>query len=128
MAIHQKIKSIRESKKIKQQTMADFLEISQPAYAKLENGQTKINCEDLIKIATYTETPIQDFFTGEVSICNIQQNNQEPVINNNLRGVDSTTQKNLYEKLIEAKDEIIFSKNELIKAKDELLKKYQNLQ
>ncbi len=55
MSINSRIRTFREAKGLKQQRMADLLNISQTTYNKIENEQTKIKIDILIKIAEILE-------------------------------------------------------------------------
>jgi len=55
-AVGAKIKSIRLGKGISQGDLAAHLSISQSAYAKMENGITKLDIKRLLKIADFLET------------------------------------------------------------------------
>ena len=56
----QKIKKIRELKNFTQEYMAENLEISQPAYSKLEKGEIKVSDEKLIQIANILQMSPED--------------------------------------------------------------------
>ncbi len=47
------LKTKRVSKKITQQEMADFLNITQKTYSNIENGKTKISFEKLVLICKF---------------------------------------------------------------------------
>lgn len=55
-----KIKSIRELKNLTQEHIADRLHISQAAYSRLENGESKISDERLSQIADVLEVKPED--------------------------------------------------------------------
>ncbi len=64
-AIGEKIKSIRLRKGVSQGDVAAHLSMSQSAYAKIENGITKLDTQRLLKIADFLETdPTEILFTG----------------------------------------------------------------
>ncbi len=58
--VHEIIKELRERKKLSQEYLAKKLNISQPAYAQIENGKTKINIDKLERIAEILETKVED--------------------------------------------------------------------
>jgi transcriptional regulator with XRE-family HTH domain len=49
--IREKIIELRKSKNISQKTIADYLNISQAAYYKIESGKTQLAVWHLVKIA-----------------------------------------------------------------------------
>lgn len=57
--IYSKIKSIRELKNYTQEYMAEQLEISQPAYNKIESGKTGLTFEKLEEIARILDVSLE---------------------------------------------------------------------
>lgn len=55
-----RIKNVRELKNFSQQYMAERLQVSQAAYSKLENGETKVSDEKLSQIAEILEVSTED--------------------------------------------------------------------
>lgn len=68
------IRRIREQKGFSQEYLADRLDISQASYARLENEETKITVDRLLKIAEILETEIFDFFNTTKSGIQTQNN------------------------------------------------------
>lgn len=66
-----KIRKIREERNIKQEEIARFLKITQSAYSKLETEASRITPELILSIASYTKTPIHEFFPAD--LVNLQQ-------------------------------------------------------
>lgn len=58
------IKKHRESMNYSQEYIARQLGISQPAYAKLENGNTRITLKRLFKLAEILQRDPKEFLTG----------------------------------------------------------------
>ncbi|MEZ4983962.1 MAG: helix-turn-helix transcriptional regulator [Saprospiraceae bacterium] len=52
-----RIKAIRKQKNMQQQEVAERLNISQSAYAKIENGQSKVDTDRLLQLADIFEVP-----------------------------------------------------------------------
>ncbi len=63
MTIYDKISTIRSIKGIKQDIMADAINISQGAYSNLEAGKSKLTYEALEKIAEVFQMPVIDIIT-----------------------------------------------------------------
>ena len=61
------IKKIREEKLIKQIEIAEFLNLSQSNYSKLENGTRALKEIDLVNIASCLKIPISDLFPNAVN-------------------------------------------------------------
>ena len=88
--------------------MAMNLGIWQTAYTKLERGDTKLTVERLFKIADILEVTLDEILESETSV---QQNihNNEKVTAIGHQRIENLHQENkeVYEKLIQAKDEQI---------------------
>jgi transcriptional regulator with XRE-family HTH domain len=123
MSIHTRIRKLREAKGLKQQTMADLLDMSQAAYNKIENAQTSIKVDILVKIAEILQISLDELVKGEC-YTNIQLNNKHANINNQPTFMTDTTElKALYERLLEAEKRIAALKDEKIQdLEKELLK------
>src|SRR5690554_3681859 len=67
-SITQMIKRYRESLNYSQDYVAGQLGISQPAYAKLENGNTRITLRRLFKLAEILQRDPTEFLTENKSI------------------------------------------------------------
>lgn len=66
MGIGTKIRQIRHSKNIKQEELAYHLDMSQGTLSKIENEKLDISAVDLIKVADYTQTPINSLTSNSV--------------------------------------------------------------
>jgi transcriptional regulator with XRE-family HTH domain len=84
MKVQEKIRFIRESKKMSQEEVANKLNMSTYGYAKIERGETKANIPKLEKIAEVLGIDLMELLTfGEKNLtCFIGDNNK----NNNLNG------------------------------------------
>ncbi|MEC5395733.1 helix-turn-helix transcriptional regulator [Bergeyella sp. RCAD1439] len=110
--ISKNIRKFRELKGYSQEYMAHELDITQASYAKLENNSTKINVERLFTIAKVLEMDVAD----------ILELNKQTIFNqnNNINAFGNIDQfhqesKEIYEKLIQAKDEQIVLLKSLLK-------------
>lgn len=72
--INEKIRFLRDKKKLRHEDMADRLEISTSAYSRMENGETKISVERLKKIAEILEVPAEDLLNAEPVVFNVSNN------------------------------------------------------
>jgi len=59
--IGDKIAIIRNERRISKKFVANYLNLTQPAYAKLESGKTCVKLITLIKIAVILEQPLINF-------------------------------------------------------------------
>jgi len=121
LSIVQRVKKVRVEKNFTQDYLAKKLGLSQKAYSKIENSESKLNVDTLIKISEILDTPITNFL----------DESSRPIVNDysNRTGGDNIIYKNiynektedLYNQLLKAKDDIINAKQSEI----DLLKKLQ---
>lgn len=99
-----KIRFIREERKKTQDLMANKLGISQTAYSKIESNQTQVTIDRLKEIAGILEVSETELINGSP----INQFNIEK-IEKNFAYIHNfvETQKELYERLLEEKDNYI---------------------
>ncbi|TAH20268.1 MAG: XRE family transcriptional regulator [Cytophagales bacterium] len=120
-----KIKKMRELKNITQEFMAKQLGITQSAYSKLEAKDTEISAEQIKKIATILQIPTQDIaqFADlfDRVIMNEFNNSHNNSFSPNSQYTFQTAEKELYEKLLQEKDETISSLKREIETLRELL-------
>lgn len=111
--ISKNIRKFRELKGFSQEYMAHEMDITQASYAKLENNSTQINVERLFTIARLLETDVADILELNKQTIFNQNNN---VTANAFGNVKKFHQENkeVYEKLIKAKDEQIALLKELL--------------
>ena len=103
--ITEKIKKLRTAKGINQTEMADKLNITRSAYQKLETGENSAWAKYLDELMDILDTTPKDFFSdigGQV----VHQNNYDGGIGYVVKHLHQEN-KEVYEKLIAAKDEQI---------------------
>ncbi|HWQ72678.1 MAG TPA: helix-turn-helix transcriptional regulator [Desulfitobacteriaceae bacterium] len=61
--MYQRLRDLREDRDLKQQTLADLLNISQTTYSRYESGTLDIPSVSLIKLAKFYGTSI-DYLLG----------------------------------------------------------------
>ncbi len=61
-----KLKELRENKNINQTTIADFLNISQEKYSRIENEKSKVDLNTLIKLADFFHVTIDNLVDHNV--------------------------------------------------------------
>lgn len=62
MNVHNKIRAIRESKKIPQKKMAEELNVSRQTMTAIETMKYNTSLELTLKIAQYFEMPVEEIF------------------------------------------------------------------
>ena len=97
-----KIKKIREYNNYSQNYMAEQLNISQSAYAKIENGTTHLTEEKLRKIANILDVDLQRLLSSEDLVFNIHNNTLKD--NSSIIKELNSKQYELYERLLKEKD------------------------
>jgi transcriptional regulator with XRE-family HTH domain len=125
--IADRLRKIRTEKNYSQDYLAKKIGITQKAYSKIENNETRLNVDVLQKISDILEVPIEVFFKGVSA----------PILNDfsHRSGGDNVIYKNgsadkyekLYEKILQSKDEIIQAKNEEITTLKFVISKIKDL-
>ena len=64
---YQRLRDLREDHDLKQETVAQYLNMSQTGYSKYERGANDISTQALIKLARFYNTSI-DYLLGETDI------------------------------------------------------------
>lgn len=72
--IGQRIKRFREDRKITQDVVAEKLGITQTAYSKIENNQSKLSVERLKEIAKILDVPEDELLNTEANVFNFTNN------------------------------------------------------
>lgn len=124
--VYDRLKKIRLEKNFSQDYLAKKLGLSQKAYSKIENNESKLSVENLQRISEILNVPVEQFFST----------NNQPVLNDfsNRTGGDNVIYKNfnedkideLYTSLIKAKDELLKAKDNEIATLKNLIEKRQN--
>lgn len=125
--VSDRLKKVRLEKNLSQDFLAKKLGITQKAYSKIENNETKLNVDVLQRVSEVMDVPIETFFN----------NSQQPILNDfsNRTGGDNVIYKNnsidkieeLYKELLKSKDEVISSKVSEIETLKMVNKKLEEL-
>jgi len=70
MKLHEKVKQLREEKKLSQDYMAHELGLSQSQYSRRESGQISFVAEEISQLAKLMETTIAELYGEETIIFN----------------------------------------------------------
>jgi transcriptional regulator with XRE-family HTH domain len=119
MDVIDNIRRIRKHKGFSHEAMAIDLGISQAAYTKIENGDTKLTVDRLQEIAEILEVTLGDLLELESQSFHQEIHNNESVTAISHQKVETLYQENreVYEKLIATKDEQIALLKEMLKMK-----------
>lgn len=71
MKIHEKIRDIRESKKISQSAIAHELGLEQSQYSRREKGEIQFVPEEIVLLSKVLETSISNLFGEETNVFTI---------------------------------------------------------
>lgn len=120
MQVGEKIKTVREIKKLSQEDMAHKLGLTVSTYARLERGESRMYLQVLEEIAQILEMNVIDLLSvGEKNVVLIVGENGTATENfhtiNN--GIDAETMT----ALLKAKDEVIERQNEHIASLKEII-------
>lgn len=121
MQTHEKIRHLRELKKMTQEEVADALSMSTSGYSKIERGETRLNIDRLQKIADILEVNLFDLMPQNDS--NIIYTLNGSYYNNFHNLIYENN--NQYE--LEKFNIIIQNKDEVIAQKDREIERLQNL-
>jgi transcriptional regulator with XRE-family HTH domain len=124
MQLGNKIKKIRDLKGLKQEDIAEKLNITAQAYGKIERNETKLDVARLAQIAEIlgmTPDDVQNFDDKNMFINNLQecQNSQGTYFIVNNYSSDNEHLISAFERIIEQqKQEILFLREQLSKTLD----------
>lgn len=112
--IIKKISAIRQRKGLSYENMAHELSITPAAYRKVEMGETKLTVERLFQLSKILETSLSDLL--EIGNDVFQQTNNESATGYQQK-IENFYQENkeVYEKLLQSKDEQITLLKDMLK-------------
>ncbi len=104
MKLHEKVKTIREEKKLSQDFIAHELGLSQSQYSRRESGEIKFDADEILQLSKTLDTKVSELYGEETNVFNINTQNggafgQYVTIPDKLI--------ELYEKRLQEKDEMI---------------------
>jgi transcriptional regulator with XRE-family HTH domain len=112
----QKLRLLREFRNYSQEYIAEKLGITQNAYSRIENNQTKITAERLGRLATILNIPPLELLSDKEPVIHFSDpshNNQAPAKEDHWKEMIESTRQ-LYGQVICSKDErIAFLENEI---------------
>lgn len=114
-SIVKKIKNKREYLNYSQEFMAEELGISQPAYANIESGKTKLNIERIVDISKILNIDLSDLLDNNYTINNFNNRDNSTAIGN----VENLIQEN--KKSINKIIEILQNENSILRQENSKL-------
>ena len=112
MKLYQKVKAIRESKKLSQSYLAYELGLDQSQYSRREKGEVQFVPEEIIKISHLLKTTISDLFSESETLCKKAIQNTENLILISEKLIEQ------YEFRLREKDELINILRKKLKSKN----------
>lgn len=70
MKLHEKIKNVREERKLSQEYVAHQLGLDQSQYSRRESGETKFLAEEIIQLSRALQTKISELYSEEGTVFN----------------------------------------------------------
>lgn len=117
MQIHEKIKSIREDKKMSQSFIAFELGLDQSQYSRRENGEIDFTAKELLTLSRKLEIPVSKLYDEETTVFN----------NIDQKGGNFGQYVSISEKLIEQYDLLLLEKDKRIMEKDKRISELELL-
>lgn len=130
MKVNEKIKNYREKNKWSQEDMANQLQMSASAYAKIERGDTRLHLDKLQQIAQVFNIDVFDLMPNDAKniIVNINENgesnNTNYSVTNDVLAKEIENLKNLLSQkdlLIQEKDQRLAEKDQQIQTLNEMI-------
>lgn len=109
-----RLREMRKAKGVSIENMADELQMSTAAYNKIEKQTTKLTLERLLQIRKILDVPLEDLLEIECRTFYHQEIKDQGVGHQEIQTLYQGN-KDLYEKLIQAKDEQIALLKEMVK-------------
>ncbi|SHL84836.1 helix-turn-helix domain-containing protein [Flavobacterium chilense] len=111
MKLYQKVKTIRENKKLSQNYIANELGLDQSQYSRREKGEVQFIPEEIVKLAQLLDTSVSTLFC--------EQEKFQPTEVNTTKNIGLISDKLIeqYEFRLREKDEIIHNLREKLKSK-----------
>lgn len=109
MKLHERVKTIREEKKLPQDFIAHELGLSQSQYSRRESGEIKFDADEILQLSKTLDTKISELYGEETNVFK----------NSNQKGGTFGQFVTIPDKLIEQYEKRLQEKDEMI----ELLKK-----
>ncbi len=104
MKIHERVKIIREEKKLSQDFIAHELGLSQSQYSRRENGEIKFDVDEILRLSKALETKVSELYGEETNVFN-NSNQKGGTFGQFVTIPDKLIEQ--YEKRLQDKDEII---------------------
>jgi transcriptional regulator with XRE-family HTH domain len=129
MRVGNRLMVAREDRKYSQTEMANLLNLSQPAYSRLERNETSADIEQVVNFSKILQIPIQEFLPETFAIHNSNNQNAQVgfIIGNFYHYEDKQIGQEIELKNKEL--ELLKKENELIREKvthlEELLTRYK---
>lgn len=124
-SIANRIRQIRQVKRMSQEFVAQQLGVSQKAYSKMENNETRLNVDTLLSLSDIFDTPIQELVSdSEGPIVNDFSHSREGD-NVIYKSEGENINRHLLSLLLETKDEVIASQKREIELLRKIIERFE---
>lgn len=125
LKIGHRLLAAREDRKLNQIEMAELLNLSNSAYARLERNETSADLDQLVQFSKSLNIPIQDFLPETITLNNTNnQNGQGGMILGNIYNYNYYSDKEIAQSL-EAKDQENQGQKEKIQSLESKIKELE---
>jgi len=107
MVTEAKIRLLRDNRNWSQEYVAEAMGMSQPAYSKLESGQTKLTIERAAQLAKIFDVEPEHFFSTDATFVHYGKDHSYGPIQHNSNHASDDKYGALYEKILHEKDQRI---------------------
>ncbi|MFZ7158709.1 helix-turn-helix domain-containing protein [Avibacterium gallinarum] len=121
MAIHEKIRLIREMNHWSQEEMAEKMNLSPSGYAKIERGETQLHYEKLKKIAQIFDMDISELVKDDRNICFLINENSHLSSNYYATNEAVTIENEKLKLALSYKDQLLEQKDKEIESLKEII-------
>lgn len=104
MKLYEKIKIIREDKKLSQDAVAHELGLCQSQYSRRENGEIKFDADEILQLSKALNTTISELYGEEANVFN-NSNQKDGTFEQFVTIPEKLIEQ--YEKRLQEKDEMI---------------------
>jgi transcriptional regulator with XRE-family HTH domain len=119
MKIHERIKSIREEKKLSQEAIAYSIGLSQSQYSRRESGESRFTADEIMALSKALDTHISELYGIQpMTFNNTNHQGGIAIVGEYYNVPDKLIEQ--YEKRLQEKDELITLLKEQLERQDPL--------
>src|SRR5690554_517031 len=104
MKLYEKIRTIREEKKLSQDAVAHELGLCQSQYSRREKGEIKFDADEILRLSKVLNATVSELYEEEINVFN-NSNQKDGVFEQFVTILNKLIEQ--YEKRLQAKDDMI---------------------